>query len=271
MGRQLQRRHPQPDRCGQRRGHRHDRARCGPRRASQLAGVTSGSATRADDRVLRVDPQSDQVDRLDRRRHRADRDDGRLRLGMGNEQPGRDGLADRPADQHRRRDDRGRQRRRSNRGSAGTRCGSPTSTPAPSRRSIRSPTRLRARSPSGTVPMGWRSRATCYGSASRPAPTPHRGGTLTIWSQVWVDTFDPVLTQIVGGASAIDLRRPDRIPASRWQRLGASWCPTSRSLCHPRPTAAPRTRFSCDAGSATQTASWSAPRTFAVRSSATSS
>jgi YVTN family beta-propeller protein len=35
---------------------------------------------------------------------------------------------------------------------------------------------------------------------SQPAPTRHRGGTLTILSEVWADTLDPVLTQIVGGA-----------------------------------------------------------------------
>ena len=55
----------------------------------------------AGNRVFRVDPQSDQITALDQRRYRADRDRDRLRLGMGGQQPGRDGLADRPANEHR--------------------------------------------------------------------------------------------------------------------------------------------------------------------------
>jgi YVTN family beta-propeller protein len=52
---------------------------------------------------------------------------------------------------------------------------------------------------------------------SQPAPTRHRGGTLTILSQVWADTFDPVLTQIVGGA--LNLTN-DGLTA--YQRVGGS-------------------------------------------------
>ena len=35
---------------------------------------------------------------------------------------------------------------------------------------------------------------------AQPALTPHRGGTLTVLSQQWVDTFDPALTHSAGGA-----------------------------------------------------------------------
>jgi YVTN family beta-propeller protein len=35
---------------------------------------------------------------------------------------------------------------------------------------------------------------------SQPATAPHRGGTLTVLSRVWVDTFDPALTRSSGGA-----------------------------------------------------------------------
>jgi peptide/nickel transport system substrate-binding protein len=36
--------------------------------------------------------------------------------------------------------------------------------------------------------------------ASQPALTPHRGGTLTVLSRQWVDTFDPAVTHSAGGA-----------------------------------------------------------------------
>jgi len=53
--------------------------------------------------------------------------------------------------------------------------------------------------------------------ASQPALTPHRGGTLTVLSQQWVDTFDPALTQSAGGA--LDLTN-DGLTA--YERVGGS-------------------------------------------------
>jgi YVTN family beta-propeller protein len=52
---------------------------------------------------------------------------------------------------------------------------------------------------------------------SQPAPIRHRGGTLTILSEVWADTFDPVLTQIVAGALEMT---NDGLTA--YQRVGGS-------------------------------------------------
>ena len=63
---------------------------------------------RAGDGVFRVDPQTDQVAELINVGTGSDRDRGRLWVGVGGEQPGRHGLADRPADEHRHRYGRGR-------------------------------------------------------------------------------------------------------------------------------------------------------------------
>jgi YVTN family beta-propeller protein len=52
---------------------------------------------------------------------------------------------------------------------------------------------------------------------SQPAPTRHRGGTLTILTQVWADTLDPVLTQRVVGALQMTY---DGLTA--YQRVGGS-------------------------------------------------
>jgi YVTN family beta-propeller protein len=52
---------------------------------------------------------------------------------------------------------------------------------------------------------------------SQPASTRHRGGTLTILTQVWVDTFDPVLAQIGGGVLQMT---NDGLTA--YQRVGGS-------------------------------------------------
>jgi YVTN family beta-propeller protein len=52
---------------------------------------------------------------------------------------------------------------------------------------------------------------------SQPAPTRHRGGTLTILTQVWVDTFDPALAEIAGGVLQMT---NDGLTA--YQRVGGS-------------------------------------------------
>ena len=52
---------------------------------------------------------------------------------------------------------------------------------------------------------------------SQPEPTRHRGGTLTILTQIWADTLDPVLTQIATGALQMTY---DGLTA--YQRVGGS-------------------------------------------------
>jgi len=54
-------------------------------------------------------------------------------------------------------------------------------------------------------------------AGSQSASNRHRGGTLTLLTRVWADTFDPVLTQIVGGALNLS---NDGLTA--YQRVGGS-------------------------------------------------
>jgi DNA-binding SARP family transcriptional activator/DNA-binding beta-propeller fold protein YncE len=54
-------------------------------------------------------------------------------------------------------------------------------------------------------------------AGSLPASARHRGGTLTVLSRIWVDTFDPALTHSAGGA--LDLTNDG---LTRYERVGRS-------------------------------------------------
>ena len=69
----------------------------------------------------------------------------------------------------------------------------------------------------GNRPQGLALAAGLVWVGSQPAPTRHRGGTLTILTQVWADNLDPVLTQITSGALEMTY---DGLTA--YQRVGGS-------------------------------------------------
>jgi len=69
----------------------------------------------------------------------------------------------------------------------------------------------------GNRPQGLAAAAGLLWAGASPAPTRHRGGTLTILTQVWADNFDPVLTQITSGALEMTY---DGLTA--YQRVGGS-------------------------------------------------
>lgn len=69
----------------------------------------------------------------------------------------------------------------------------------------------------GNRPQGLALAAGLVWVGSQPVPTRHRGGTLTILTQVWADNLDPVLTQITSGALQMTY---DGLTA--YQRVGGS-------------------------------------------------
>jgi YVTN family beta-propeller protein len=54
-------------------------------------------------------------------------------------------------------------------------------------------------------------------AGSQPAPEPHRGGTLTVLSRIWIDTFDPAVTH--SAHEALDLTNDGLIA---YERVGGS-------------------------------------------------
>ena len=103
-----------------------------------------------------------------------------VRVGVGGQQPRRDRLADRPADQHRHRDDPGRRRRRRDRGRRAARCGSPASTPARVSRIDPVTDTVTRTITVGNRPRGLAIAGGLVWVGARPAATGHRGGTLTV-------------------------------------------------------------------------------------------
>ena len=194
MGGQLERRDAQPDRR-RRAATWSTRSRSARARPTSLpAPVRCGSATRP---VIACSASTRTAIRSPRRSTSVPgrRRSPRLRVGVGREQPGRDGLADRPANELRHRDGRGRRRRRRHRGRRGRGVGH-----KPVRRDAvadqpRGQRRRRGRSRSATAPRVSRSQtARCGWASGRPTPS-HRGGTLSVLTTGHVDTVDPLLTQ----------------------------------------------------------------------------